>query len=149
MNRLCEGVLEELRDSGASLRGVVLETLPAARGDATLVKQALTNLLANAVKFSGRREPPLIVVSGVERGAECVYCVKDNGAGFDMRYGEKLFKVFQRLHSEDEFAGTGVGLAIVQRVASRHGGRVWAEGKVDEGAAFYFALPRGGVHGQV
>jgi light-regulated signal transduction histidine kinase (bacteriophytochrome) len=149
MHRLCEEVLRELRESGARSGGVVLEALPAARGDATLLKQALANLLANAVKFSGKRERPLIRVSGVENGVECVYCVKDNGAGFDMRYGEKLFKVFQRLHRDDEFEGTGVGLAIVQRVVSRHGGRVWAEGKVGEGAAFHFSLPRGGASGGV
>ncbi|MBI2748065.1 MAG: PAS domain S-box protein [Burkholderiales bacterium] len=144
MKRLVEEVLGELQASGESSHGLVLGTLPPARGDATLVKQAWTNLLANAIKFSGRREQPLIEVSGHENGAQCVYCVKDNGAGFDMRYYEKLFKVFQRLHREEEFEGTGVGLAIVQRVVSRHGGRVWAEGKVDEGAAFYFSLPKGG-----
>jgi PAS domain S-box-containing protein len=149
MNRLCEEVLGELRESGARSSGVVLEALPAARGDATLLKQVLANLLANAVKFSGKRERPQIVVSGVENEFECVYCVQDNGAGFDMRYGDKLFKVFQRLHREDEFDGTGVGLAIVQRVVARHGGRVWAEGRPDEGAAFHFALPRGGASGAI
>jgi len=115
------------------------------QGDATLVKQVWANLLSNAVKFSSNCERPVIEVSGRENGAECVYCVKDNGAGFDMRYYDKLFGVFQRLHSTEEFAGTGVGLAIVQRVVTRQGGRVWAEGKVDEGAAFYFTLPKRGA----
>ena len=115
----------------------------------TLLKLVWTNLLGNAIKFSGKRGQPLIEVSGHENGAQCVYCVKDNGAGFDMRYYDKLFKVFQRLHREEEFDGTGVGLAIVQRVVLRHGGRVWAEGKVDDGAAFYFALPKEKHDGQV
>ena len=122
--------------------GLGLKPLPPARGDAVLVKQVWVNLLGNAVKFSRRREDPLIEVSGRENGTEIVYCVKDNGAGFDMRYYDKLFGVFQRLHSADEFDGTGVGLAIVQRVVARHGGRVWAEGKVGDGATFYFSLPK-------
>jgi len=147
MKRLVEEVFGELQASGGKPHRLVLAALPRARGDATLVKQAWTNLLANAIKFSGKRREPVIEVSGHENGVECVYCVKDNGAGFDMRYHEKLFKVFQRLHREEEFDGTGVGLAIVQRVVLRHGGRVWAEGKVDEGAAFYFSLPKGRQEG--
>jgi len=149
MRRLVEEVLGELQASGGSSPRLDVGALPPARGDATLLKRVWTNLLANAVKFSSKRGQPVIEVSGQENGAQCVYCVKDNGAGFDMRYHEKLFKVFQRLHREDEFEGTGVGLAIVQRVISRHGGRVWAEGKVDEGAAFYVSLPKGRPDGQI
>ncbi|MBI4194058.1 MAG: PAS domain S-box protein [Betaproteobacteria bacterium] len=149
MTRLVEEVLDELRMSGERPPGLMIGALPPARGDATLVKQAWANLLGNAIKFSSKREQPVIEVSGHESGTESVYCVKDNGAGFDMQYYNKLFGVFQRLHSADEFAGTGVGLAIVQRVVTRHGGRAWAEGKVDEGAAFYFSLPRGRQDGQI
>jgi light-regulated signal transduction histidine kinase (bacteriophytochrome) len=149
MKRMVEDVLKEVHVAGEGRSPLVLEALPPARGDATLLRQAWSNLLDNAIKFSGKRERPVIEVSGHENGAECVYCVKDNGAGFDMQYYHKLFGVFQRLHRTEEFAGTGVGLAIVQRVVLRHGGRVWAEGKVGEGAAFYFSLPRRGPDGQV
>jgi signal transduction histidine kinase len=142
MKRLVGEVLGELQVSGEKPPRLVLGALPPARGDATLLKQVWANLLGNATKFSGRRERPVVEVSGHEDGTESVYCVKDNGAGFDMRYYDKLFGVFQRLHSEAEFSGSGVGLAIVQRIVTRHGGRVWAEGKVDEGAAFYFSLPK-------
>jgi PAS domain S-box-containing protein len=144
MKRLVEEVLGELQVSGEKPPRLVLGALPPARGDAMLVKQAWANLMGNAIKFSSKRERPVIEVSGREDGAESVYCVKDNGAGFDMQYYDKLFGVFQRLHSAEEFSGTGVGLAIVQRVITRHGGRLWAEGKVNEGATFYFALPKGG-----
>jgi signal transduction histidine kinase len=149
MQRLVDEVLAELPASGGSAPRLELGALPPARGDRTLLKQAWANLLANAVKFSSKREQPLIAVSGREDGAQCVYRVKDNGAGFDMRYHDKLFSVFQRLHGADEFEGTGVGLAIVQRVIARHGGRVWAEGAVDAGAAFHFSLPKGSPDGQV
>ncbi len=149
MKRLVEEVLRELQMSVERPPGLMIGALPPARGDATLVKQALANLLGNAIKFSSKREQPVIEVSGHENGAETVYCVKDNGAGFDMQYYNKLFGVFQRLHSADEFAGTGVGLAIVQRVVTRQGGRVWAEGRVGEGAAFYFSLPRGKQDGPI
>jgi PAS domain S-box-containing protein len=117
--------------------------LPPARGDRGLLHQVWTNLIANAVKYSGKVQRPFIQVSGSEVGAENHYSVRDNGVGFNMQYADQLFRVFQRLHRADEFGGTGVGLAIVQRIVTRHGGRVWAEGVVDNGAVFSFSLPKG------
>ncbi len=115
--------------------------MPPALADATLIRQAWANLISNAVKYTSKREKAVIEAGGERRGAENVYWVKDNGAGFDMRYADKLFGVFQRLHSMSEFEGNGIGLAIVQRIVRRHGGRMWAEAKVDKGATFYFSLP--------
>lgn len=115
--------------------------LPGAVGDPALLRQAWINLLSNAVKFSASRERPVIEVEGKVEGPGAVYRVKDNGAGFDMAYAGKLFGVFQRLHAPSEFEGTGVGLALVRRIVLRHGGRVWAEGRVGEGATFFFCLP--------
>jgi two-component system sensor histidine kinase/response regulator len=117
--------------------------LPAIAGDATVLRQVWSNLIGNALKYSAKRAQPIVQVSGRTEQSEAVYQVKDNGAGFDMRYAEKLFGVFQRLHRAEDFAGTGVGLAIVQRIVTRHGGRIWAEGVPDAGACFYFALPLG------
>lgn len=115
--------------------------LPEARADANLLRQVLTNLLSNALKYSRHRTPATITVSGEAVGAGAVYCVADNGAGFDMHHVDRLFGVFQRLHSDAEFEGNGVGLALVKRIVERHGGRVWAEGKEGGGARFYFTLP--------
>ncbi len=141
MRRMAEEVLKEVVPA-AGTPAVKLGALPPAFGDPALVRQVWANLLSNAVKFSGKREAPRVEASGRGDGAHNVYCVKDNGAGFDMRYYGKLFGVFQRLHHVGEYPGTGVGLAIVQRVVARHGGCAWAEGKVGEGAAFYFSLPK-------
>jgi len=106
-----------------------------------MIRQVLVNLIANAIKFTESKKTGMIEAGGkVEKGAN-IYYIKDNGVGFDMKYVNKLFGVFQRLHSTEEFEGTGIGLALVQRIIHRHGGRVWAEGEVNKGAAFYFALP--------
>jgi ligand-binding sensor domain-containing protein/signal transduction histidine kinase len=114
--------------------------LPEAVGDATLIREVWMNLLSNAIKFSSKRERAEIEVGYRQEGEKVIYTVKDNGAGFDMRYADKLFTVFWRLHSEKEFEGTGVGLAIVQRLVHRHGGKVWADSQVDKGATFFFTI---------
>ncbi|MFZ2641524.1 MAG: PAS domain S-box protein [Verrucomicrobiia bacterium] len=119
-----------------------LHPLPPARGDSILLREVWINLISNAIKYTRRKDVAIIEIGGRAEVDTLFYYVKDNGAGFDMRYVKKLFGVFQRLHTTEEFEGTGVGLALVQRIVVRHGGRVWAEGKVNEGATFYFSLPR-------
>jgi light-regulated signal transduction histidine kinase (bacteriophytochrome) len=116
--------------------------MPPVMGDFALLKQVFVNLAGNAVKYTSKREKAEISIGylGDEEGRP-VFFVRDNGAGFDMRYVQKLFGVFQRLHRADEFEGTGIGLAIVRRIVARHGGRTWAEGAVESGATFYFTLP--------
>ena len=126
---------------GRSIRWEIGE-LPEAFGDEAAIREVWLNLLSNAIKFTRPREEAVIAIEGHVEGDQAVYSVKDNGVGFDMAYKDKLFCVFQRLHTVEEFEGTGVGLALVQRVVQKHGGRVWAEGKVDGGAVFGFALPR-------
>ena len=119
---------------------IKLGELPACEGDPALLKQVWVNLLSNALKYSSKREHAIVEIGCVEEKGEQVYFVRDNGTGFDMRYANKLFGVFQRLHRAKDFEGTGVGLAIVQRIVQRHGGRIWAEAVVDRGATFHFTL---------
>jgi light-regulated signal transduction histidine kinase (bacteriophytochrome) len=126
-----------------------LGSLPAAHGDQRLLEQVWTNLLSNAVKFSSKSENPIIEVGGIADTDEYVYFVRDNGAGFDPKYADRLFGVFQRLHDEGEFPGTGVGLALVHKIVTRHGGRVWGDGKPGDGATFYFTLPKEQADGPV
>jgi light-regulated signal transduction histidine kinase (bacteriophytochrome) len=140
MTALARAVADELARGTPCT--IVIDALPAARADAGLVRQVWVNLVGNAIKYSARRPDPRVEIAGRVEGDRALYCVKDNGTGFDPRYADKLFKVFQRLHGEDDFPGTGVGLAIVQRIVARHGGRVGAEGRPGEGATFWFSLPR-------
>ncbi|MBI4290010.1 MAG: hypothetical protein HY661_00855 [Betaproteobacteria bacterium] len=113
-------------------------------GDRAMMRQALAHLIGNALKFSARRDSAVVEIGQTELDGEVVFYVRDNGAGFDMRYAERLFGLFQRMHRSDEFEGTGVGLAVVRQAIGRHGGRVWAEAAIEEGATFYFTLPLAG-----
>lgn len=142
MNDLAREVYEEVRGAAPAERNIVLRIgdLPPARGDRATLRQVLVNLLGNAVKYTGARAEAVIEVGGTTAAGENTYWVKDNGAGFDMRYADKLFGVFQRLHSGREFEGTGIGLAIVKSIVTRHGGKVWAESEVDKGTTLYFTL---------
>jgi light-regulated signal transduction histidine kinase (bacteriophytochrome) len=142
---------QALADLQAECDGRPLELsipeLPACQADPSLLKLVFVNLLSNALKFTRGREPAVIEVGYREDGGQPVYFVKDNGVGFDMRYKDKLFGVFQRLHRAEEYPGTGVGLATVQRIVHRHDGRVWGEAEVDRGATLYFTLG-GGAAGE-
>lgn len=133
---------EELRkEAGARDIELRIGELPDAIGDSVLLRQVFVNLLSNAFKFT-RQQPRALIEVGCEvRDGEPTYFIRDNGAGFDMRYMERLFGVFQRLHSNAEFEGTGIGLSLVQRIIQRHGGRIWAEAEVGKGATFHFVLP--------
>jgi len=142
MTALAGAVVDEVRGvhSTRDVLVAVHELAPAV-GDATLLRQLLANLIGNAFKYTGKVAHPCIDVgSVVDDDGVPIYYVRDNGAGFDMRYADKLFQVFERLHAPSEFDGTGIGLAVVRRIVDRHGGRVWAEGRVDDGATFFFAL---------
>lgn len=141
MNELFNTVIEDLKKASDKPFSFEIDHLPKANGDRGMLKQVVINLVSNAIKYSSKKENPHIRVSSEINNGHTTYAVKDNGAGFNMRYYDKLFGVFQRLHGASEFEGTGVGLAIVQRIILRHAGKVWAEGKENDGATFYFSLP--------
>ena len=142
MTVLVKSLVEELIvDDGENIPEFTVEVLPPAKGDQSLIKQVWVNLLSNAIKYSKYKPTTNIGIGAYEKDKQVVYYVKDDGAGFDMQYYDKLFGVFQRLHSQEEFEGTGIGLAIVQKIVHRHKGTVWATSTLNEGACFYFSLP--------
>jgi light-regulated signal transduction histidine kinase (bacteriophytochrome) len=138
---LVREVIEDLRPEYAHRQvELVLRDLPACQADPTLLKQVWANLVGNALKFTRGRPVARIEVGSHEQAGERVYFVRDNGVGFEMQYADKLFGVFQRLHSAEAYEGTGVGLALTQRIVHRHGGRSWTEAEPDQGATFFFTL---------
>jgi chemotaxis family two-component system sensor kinase Cph1 len=143
MNRVFKEALENIKND---IQGRNIEwntgALPHVYGDHALLRMVWINLLSNAVKFTQKNEKTRIETGFSEENNEFIFFVRDNGSGFDMQYAHKLFGVFQRLHSAEEFEGTGIGLANVRRIVSRHGGRTWAEGEPEKGAVFYFTLPK-------
>jgi PAS domain S-box-containing protein len=141
-NEIIEHVLRETNHSAPHKAVIKINNLPMSYADQSLIYQVWMNLISNAIKYSEKKELPEIEIGATDSENETTYYVKDNGAGFDMQYADKLFGVFERLHGTDEFEGTGIGLAIVHRIITKHGGEIRAEGKVNEGAAFYFTLPK-------
>ena len=121
---------------------IIVHPLPESKGDANMLKQVWMNLVGNAMKYSSKKTSAKIEIGAIENEKNVVYFIKDNGTGFDMKYANKLFGVFQRLHRQDEFEGTGLGLALAKRIITKHGGEIWAEASLNEGASFYFSLPK-------
>jgi len=140
MKELTDAVLSELSVTFPHHAKIAVGRLPSIATDYTLMYQVMFNLVSNALKYSGKKTEPVIEISAIEKNGKTCFVVKDNGAGFDMRFADKLFGVFQRLHAESDFEGNGVGLAIVHRIITKFGGEIWAEGKVNEGATFYFTI---------
>jgi light-regulated signal transduction histidine kinase (bacteriophytochrome) len=143
MTSVAHTVIDELveQERWPSFPIVTLKQLLPSYCDETFIRQVWYNLISNAFKYTKNKQKREVSIDSYQTSGEIVYCVSDNGVGFDMQYVNNLFGAFHRLHSAEEFEGTGVGLAIVQRIIRRHGGRVWAEGEVDNGARFYFTLP--------
>jgi PAS domain S-box-containing protein len=142
MDTVVKPIVSELieQEKNENLR-LDFHSLGSAAVDVNMIRQVWINLISNALKYSRKKETPHIVIGSAKEGNEMIYYVKDNGAGFDMKYAPKLFGVFQRLHKPEDFEGTGVGLALVKRIVDRHHGKIWVEAKLNEGAAFYFSLP--------
>ncbi len=141
LETLVKEVIVDLENVVSHKAKFIINELGIVKADYGLLRQVVFNLVSNAVKYSSKTENPIIKISTDQLDESVIFSVKDNGAGFDMKYYDKLFGVFQRLHLQSDFEGVGVGLAIVERVISKHEGEVWAHGKVGEGATFYFSLP--------
>jgi light-regulated signal transduction histidine kinase (bacteriophytochrome) len=142
MAALTKEVFEEFKSTIGNRRvQLEMKDLPTAYCDESMMRQVFANLLSNAIKYTKHREIAIVEVGGIREENEYIYYVKDNGVGFDMENVDKLFNIFHRLHSQEEFEGTGIGLVIVKRIVEKHGGRVWAEGRPKDGAKFCFALP--------
>ena len=142
MTQMANSVFDEtVQDDIKNNIRFTVDQLPGAYADPAFLKQVWINLISNAIKFTSKKKNPEIKIGGKSENRTNTYFIKDNGAGFNQEYVHKLFGVFQRLHTSDDFEGTGIGLAIVQRIISRHGGKVWAEGKEGKGATFWFSLP--------
>jgi PAS domain S-box-containing protein len=140
MHELTKLVVKDLNIALPNHATIQVGKLPEVMGDYNLLYQAMYHLVSNAIKYAGKKQNPLIEITATQKEGKDIISIKDNGAGFDMRFSKKLFGVFQRLHSESEFEGNGIGLALVHRIITKHGGTVWGEGKVNEGATFYFTL---------
>jgi light-regulated signal transduction histidine kinase (bacteriophytochrome) len=141
LNQLVNTAWSDVNLSMSNHAEVTIHSLPSVMADASLLGHVMVNLLSNAIKYSSKNPAPTVDISATAEKNEIVICIKDNGVGFDMNYVHKLFGVFQRLHLESEFEGTGVGLAISQRIIQKHGGLIWATSQVGIGASFYFTLP--------
>ncbi len=141
MNLLIEEILTDLKNTTNHKAEIKVNTLDPVKGDYALIKQVAINLISNGIKYSSKKKNSLIEITSERKNHQVTYMIKDNGEGFDMKYADKLFGVFQRLHTDEEFEGTGVGLAIAQRIINKHGGRIYAEAEVGKGATFCFALP--------
>ena len=138
---MVEKVLEDISNSTRHRATIDVAPLPPAFADYSLMTQVWVNLVSNAIKYSSKKEQPHVEIGSQTGENNTTYFIRDNGSGFDMTYADRLFNVFQRLHKTSDFEGTGIGLALVQKIVSKHDGKVWAEGKVGEGATFYFSLP--------
>jgi len=140
MERLVRDCINEIMKSSEHQPAITTTVLPGMKADPVLLSHVWTNLIANAIKYSSKKRESKIEIGSYSEQGKIVYFIKDNGAGFDMAYADRLFGVFQRLHKEEDFQGTGAGLAIVKRIINKHGGEIWAEGKANKGASFYFTL---------
>src|SRR5688572_138819 len=142
MRNLIEPIVAEHCEGEETKKAEIkLGTLMNLNGDKNLMRVVFSNLISNAIKYSGKRDKPVVEINSWIEEDVVTYSVRDNGVGFDMKYADKLFGVFQRFHDDSEFKGTGMGLAIVHRIILKHGGKIWADAKVNEGATFYFSLP--------